>query len=221
MATVPLSLAPVPAPNHLAINLPFSFGSRVTSVAAAADARASAVVRAVAAATVLASPEVALRVVRIARAEPDKAVPPGKAVKPDFDDLNELIKVVDAAYGDTSKAAVVSADVKAHAAAVAADPTLVAVAHNQLTAKPAPIENAAKWVASINVELLAVATRSGVRSSGLALVPSPTSDAVRLRADHDKLRADHDTLDALVKGLVKRVDVLEGGAGGYAPPKTK
>lgn len=227
-ASFPLSFAPAPpaAGGSVAINLPFALSATAVSAAGATDTRTSAVVRAIAAAVDLRSPEIALRVERLAREQPENAVPPGTSKQAELDELNQLIKAVDDAYRDTSKDGTVTDAVKAHAAAAGADPRLVAVARDKLqaiaAARPAGAppavsadENAARWVASINLDVFTNATRAGARSAGLALVPTPASDADDLRKAQAALRADlgalkqaHDTLKQAHDTLQQQHDTL-------------
>jgi hypothetical protein len=202
--TLPASLSTTtPARRGLLFNLPLPFTSSpaAASSVAAADARTSAVVRAIAAASAKRHAGVALKTVRTVREKPDEVLPPCDEDDAGYAELEELVHGIAAEYDAPSDSAKVSATDAAHAAAVGADPRLMELAHARMKDERRLTELAARWVASINVDVLALAARSGARRAGIVFMPSKTDHAGQLADDVKSLRKEHDALAARVNEL--------------------
>jgi hypothetical protein len=159
-------------------------------VSAVARGREGQVLRAVAAGVALKRPADALTLVKLAKEEPASVVDP----ELDLDELNKLLLACTRALDARSSAPSVEKRHRAVAAAVGADPVLVAAV--EAVEDDAAHENGVKWVASVDASLLDRTARAGAKEKQLTLVPSEQGRLDRLEDD--------------VHALDRRVTALEG-----------
>ena len=174
MSSLAIRLGPQPAPAE-GVGIKIPLGLAVGAGAPALQQRDQQILRAVGAAVALRDPRVALELAQKVRAEnADLATFFGTI---DSAKLNPVLEEVARVQKDRSGAGTPSEEERLLAAAVGADPVLVAAASARLKGDDDAVRAAGLWVGIADSNLLGTAAAVGARRSALSRILSTSTSA--------------------------------------------